>query len=130
MKLAYIIFLQICLLTIPSSYSNSIVKKMHAHTATESVIEEQTTNKALLNKALSDSDELKFVLLENTFETEKSDISLPESPISLNFKNVKDDCFIYVENIKLNSQGIWERNIIPFKNTSRNILFHSLKIHI
>lgn len=130
MKLAYILFLQICLLTIPSSYSSSIVKRMNTHIATESVLETLTANKASVNKALSDSDELKFVLLENTFETEKSDISLPESPLHLNFKNLNDDCFVYVENIKLNSQGVWERNIIPFRNTSRNILFHSLKIYI
>ncbi|WP_427873677.1 hypothetical protein [Flavobacterium sp. MMS24-S5] len=130
MKLAYILFLQICLLTIPSSYSNSVVKRMNTHKATSSVFETQTTNKSTVNKALSDSDELKFVLLENTFETEKSSSSLPDSPFNLNFKNLKDDCFVYVENIKLNSQGIWERNIIPFRNTSRNILFHSLKIHI
>ncbi|MEN2489667.1 hypothetical protein AAYQ05_17825 [Flavobacterium sp. B11] len=129
MKLAYILFLQICLLTISNSYSNSIVKKAYNDTATESV-KTVTPNKIIVNKALSDSDELKFVVLENTSETEKCSSSLPASPFNLNFKNLKDDCFVYIENIKLNSQGLWERNIIPFRNMSRNILFHSLKIHI
>lgn len=130
MKLAYIIFLQICFLTIPNSYSNRIVNRINTHTGTEAVLEALTTNNTVINKALSDSDELKFVLLENTSETEKSNSSLPASPLNLNFKNLKEDCSIYVENIKLNSQGLWERNITPFRNTSRNILFHSLKIHI
>ncbi|MBL0737751.1 hypothetical protein JI750_12670 [Flavobacterium sp. GN10] len=130
MKLAYILFLQICLLTIPNSYSNSIVKKINIHTATESIHETITPANALVNKALSDSDELKFVLLENTSETEKCNSSLPAAPLNLHFKSLKDDCFVYIENIKLNSQGLCERNITPFRNMSRNILFHSLKIHI
>ncbi|KAF2336988.1 hypothetical protein [Flavobacterium daemonense] len=130
MKLAYILFLQICLLTISNSYSNGIVNKINNHTATESVIETLTPNKTFINKALSDPDELKFVLLENTFETEKCNSSLPVSPLNLNFKDLKDYSFVYVENIKLNSQGLWERNTVPFRNMSRNILFHSLKIHI
>ncbi|RED26884.1 hypothetical protein BD847_0810 [Flavobacterium cutihirudinis] len=130
MKLAYILFLQICLLTIPSSYGNCIVKRLNTHIGTESVLESLTTNKAVVNKALSDSDELKFVLLENTSETEKCNSSLPASPLNFYFKSLKDDCFVYIENIKLNSQGLSERNIIPFRNMSRNILFHSLKIHI
>ena len=130
MKLAYILFLQICFLTISHSYSNCIVKKIYKDAATESVVETVTPNKIFVNKALSDSDELKFVLLENTSETEKCSSSLPASPFNLNFKNLKDDCFVYIENIKLNSQGLWERNIIPYRNMSRNILFHSLKIHI
>lgn len=130
MKLAYILFLQICFLTIPSSYSNCIVKNINNHAATASVLEAVNPYKAVINKALSDSDELKFVLLENTFETEKCTVSLPSSPLNLNFKNLKDYCFVYKENIKLNSQGLCERNITPFRNMSRNILFHSLKIHI
>ncbi len=130
MKLAYILFLQICLLTIPNSYSNCIVKRLNTQTGTESVLETLTTNKAFINKAFSDSDELKFVLLENTSETEKCSSSLPVSPLNLHFTSFKDDCFVYIENIKLNSQGLWERNIIPFRNMSRNILFHSLKIHV
>ncbi|MBS7253999.1 hypothetical protein [Flavobacterium branchiicola] len=130
MKLAYILFLQICLLTIPNSYSNSIVKRINSHVATESVQGTLTEGKAKYETTLLESSQLKFILLENTSETEKCSTSLPVSPLHLNSKNSKDICFVCTESIKLNNQGVLERNIPPFRNMSRNILFHSLKIHL
>jgi len=129
MKLAYILFLQICLLTIPNSYSNGIVNKGKSNTTMESIFETSTPSKALFEKALSESDQLKFILLENTSETEKCSTPLLASPLNLNGKNLRDSSFVYTENAKLNSQGLLERNITPFRNMSRNILFHSLQIH-
>lgn len=130
MKLAYILFLQICLLTIPNSYSNSIVNKINSNAVTESFFEISTPSKAIFEKALSESDPLKCVLLENTSETEKCSSSLPASPLHLNGNSLRDNCFVYTESVKLNNQGLLEKNIAPFRNMSRNILFHSLKIHI
>lgn len=130
MKLAYILFLQICLLTIPNSYSKSIVNKINTKTALESLFETSTPDNAIFEKALSDSDQLKFVLLENTSETEKCSNPILANPLHLNGNGLSDNCFVYAENVKLNSSGLLERNITPFRNMSRNILFHSLKIHI
>lgn len=130
MKLAYILFLQICLLTIPNSYSNAIVTKANSYITTESVFEIPTPSKAIFEKALSESNPLKFVLLENTSETEKCTSTVLASPLHLNGKSLRDNCFVYIESVKLNTQGLLERNITPFRNMSRNILFHSLKIHI
>jgi|GEM_PF-2006157 len=130
MKLAYILFLQICLLTIPNSYSNTIVNKTNSNSTIESVLETSTPSKAIFEKALSESNQLKFVLLENTSETEKCSTPLLASPLHLNGKSLRDNCFVYTESVKLNTQGLLERNITPFRNMSRNILFHSLKIHI
>ncbi|WP_433830422.1 hypothetical protein [Flavobacterium anhuiense] len=130
MKLAYFLFLQICLLTIPNSYSNTIVNKVNSNSTIKSVLETSTPYKAVFEKALSESNPLKFVLLENTSETEKCNSSMLASPLNINGKNLRDNCFVYTENVKLNSLGLLERNITPFRNMSRNILFHSLKIHI
>ena len=130
MKLAYILFLQICLLTIPNSYSKTIVDKANSNIVTESFFEISTPSKAIFEKAQSESNPLKFVLLENTSETEKCSSSLPASPLHLNGNSLRDNCFVYTESVKLTNQGLLERNITPFRNMSRNILFHSLKIHI
>jgi hypothetical protein len=129
MKLAYILFLQICLLTIPNSYSNTIVNKVNNNIATESFFETSTPDHAIFGKGLSESNPLKFVLLENTSETEKCSSSMPASPLRLNGKSLRDNCFVYTESIKLTTLGLVERNIPPFRNMSRNILFHSLQIH-
>lgn len=129
MKLAYILFLHICLLAIPNSYSNTIVNKVDSTIATQSFLEVLTPCKALFGTALSESNQLKFVFLENTSETEKCSTSLPAFPVHLNGKSLRDNCFVYTKSVKLNNQGLLERNITPFRNISRKILFHSLQIH-
>lgn len=129
MKLAYILFLQICLLTISYSYSNCNVKGINNNRATDSFREAVSDNSPKFEKAFSDHSQLEFILLENNFEVEKYSSCLFVPPLNLNGKNLKDSCFIYTESIKLNNQGLLERNIIPFRNISRNILFHSLQIH-
>ncbi|MBO9584870.1 MAG: hypothetical protein J7574_11990 [Flavobacterium sp.] len=129
MKLAYILFLQICLLTIPNSYSKAIVNKANSNASTVSFFETSTPYKAIFEKTLSDSDQLKFVLLENTSETEKCSTPLLASSLHLNGNSLRDNHFAFDENAKLNRQGLMERNFTPFRNMSRNILFHSLKIH-
>ncbi|SDY57057.1 hypothetical protein SAMN05444397_101969 [Flavobacterium aquidurense] len=128
MKLAYILFLQICLLTIPNSYSNGIVNRVNSHAVTESVFSTSTTAKTTFEKAFSDSDDLKFVLFENTSETEKCSNPLLAPLLYLN-KSLRDSCFVCTESAKLNNKGLLERNFTPFRNMSRNILFHSFKIH-
>lgn len=129
MKLAYILFLQICLLTISYSYSNCNVKGINNNPATDSVREAVSDNSLKFEKASSDHSQLEFILSENTFEVENYSSCLFVPPLNLNGKNLSDRCFIYTESIKLNNQGLLERNIIPFRNISRNILFHSLQIH-
>lgn len=128
LKLAYILFLQICLLTISYSYGNCAEKRINSKVTTESVLEALTPNKAKFEKALSDSSQFEFILSEDTFETNEYSSHLFGSPLNLNGISLSDYYFIYTEGIKLNNQGLLERNIIPFRNISRNILFHNLQI--
>ncbi|PRZ21149.1 hypothetical protein [Flavobacterium granuli] len=129
MKLAYILFLQICLLTISNSYGNCTVNRINNNTATESVLEVLTDNTPKFEKAFTDNNQLEFILSENTFETKKDTTGLFGFPLNLNGKNLRDRCFVYTKSIKLNNKGLLERNSIPFRNVARNILFHNLKIH-
>ncbi|UWY26965.1 hypothetical protein N4T20_14675 [Flavobacterium sp. TR2] len=128
MKLAYILFLQICLLTIPNSYGKGIVNKINGNATTESFFEISSPSKAIFEKAFSDSDQFKFDVLENTSETEKCNSNLPASPFHFDGMDLRVHCLVCTESVKLNSQGLLVRNIAPFRNIPRNILFHSLQI--
>lgn len=102
---------------------------MNNNAVTESNVDALTQNTPKFEKSLSDNSLSDFMLSENSFETDKYSSYLSGSPLNLNGKSLRDRCFIYTESRKLNNPGLLERNIIPFLNISRNILFHSLQIH-
>lgn len=130
MKLAYILFLQICLLTTSYSYSNCTVNRINKNVVAESTLETLTNNTPNIEKGfIAAYNQLGFILFDDISEKEKYSSCLSGFPLNLNTTILKDSRIVYTKSIKLNNQGLVERNIIPYLNISRNILFHSLQIH-
>lgn len=72
----------------------------------------------------------KGVLVESSTENELSDIDYLILPTFTTTTFVYSRLFNPVKRSASNTSGLLERNITPARQVSRNILFHSLQIHL